>query len=85
MSYVSEVADLVSHCRSAAILDPSEYALIAEWEKQEIPIVVILDSVRTIFELVENSSHETIELNEIFHNKVRRNFAMWLQSQNDCR
>ncbi len=82
MSYVSEVADLVSRCRSATILNPSEYALIAEWEKQEIPIVVILDSVKTIFDVAENGSRKNIALDEIFHNEVKRNFADWLQNKN---
>lgn len=81
MSYVSEVADLVSRYRSAAILNPSEYALIAEWEKQGIPLVLILDSVSTIFDKLENRTRETTELNEFFHNEVKRNFADWLQNQ----
>ena len=49
MSYIREVADLVLARRSnPAILSPTDFVIIAEWEKQEIPFSVIAESLYRI-------------------------------------
>lgn len=46
MSYVSTVADFFT-TRSGlpAVLSPDDYASIAEWEKQEIPLAFVLQAL----------------------------------------
>lgn len=82
MSYVSEVADLVSsRLPVVKILSPADYALIAEWQKQEIPLVVVLKSINHIFDNIKGKELENLKLNEYFQNEVKKNFANWLQNQ----
>jgi len=51
MSYVTEVAVLfISRCQYITILSPADYAIIAEWEKQEIPLVVVFDTLNRVFD-----------------------------------
>ena len=46
MNYITEVADLfITRSRRVTILNPMDYVIIAEWEKQEIPLAVIFDSI----------------------------------------
>jgi hypothetical protein len=82
MSYVSDVAELfLSRCQSVKILSPTDYATIAEWEKQEIPLAVILDSLNRSFNaLPEHKKTSKIESMNYFQNEIKKNFANWLQN-----
>lgn len=82
MNYISEVIDLFSsRCRKLTHLSPKDYALIAEWEKQEIPLFVVLNSINRIFDnLDQNNEFESIDVIEYFQNEVKKNFIDWLQN-----
>lgn len=46
MSYVSQIVDYFLELRSGeAILDSADYTIIAEWEKQDIPLDVVLTAI----------------------------------------
>jgi hypothetical protein len=82
MSYVTEVANLfLSRCRRVKILSPMDYAIIAEWEKEEIPLAVVFESLNTVFDnLQQNIELVNIESIRHFQNEVKKNFANWLHS-----
>lgn len=81
MSYVTDVADLfLSRCQIVVILSPTDYATIAEWEKQEIPLTVVFDSLNSVFDnLPQNNESVNIESIGHFHNEVKKGFADWLR------
>jgi hypothetical protein len=87
MSYVTEVAELfLSRCQYITILSPVDYSIIAEWEKQEIPLVVVFDTLNRVFDdLSQNNKSENIESIGYFHNQIKKSFADWLQNQKDIR
>jgi hypothetical protein len=82
MSYITEVADLfLSRCQSITILSPQDYAMIAEWEKQEIPLSVIFDSLNRVFDNVsQNSEVMKVESTDKFQFEIKENFADWLHN-----
>jgi len=52
MKYVVEVADLfLARCCNNKVLSPMDFVTIAEWEKQEIPIEVVLRSINEVCDL----------------------------------
>ena len=73
INYVHEVADLINF-HHAAILGPNDFATIAEWEKEEIPLALVLSSVDEICE----GSHEDALAIEVFEKKVNDDFEKWL-------
>ena len=79
MCYVNDVADLfLSRCSSLTILSPMDYTVIAEWEKQEIPLTVVIDSInRSCDELGERVAE--IETIADFRATVKQNYVDWLQ------
>lgn len=62
------------------ILDPMDYTIIVEWEKQEIPLSVVLCSIN---EVCDSLSDERVKIESIsyFQEAVRKNFKDWLQIQ----
>jgi hypothetical protein len=49
MSYVSEASELyISLYPDQPVLSPFDYLLISEWEKQEIPLPLVLDAIRSV-------------------------------------
>ena len=82
MNYVTEVANLfLSRCDHIKILSPADYATIAEWEKEEIPIAIIIDSLNSGFDdIIHNIEPIKIESIGYFQNEVKKNFAEWLYS-----
>lgn len=78
MSYVTEVADsIISHCGTRAILGPEIYTAIAEWEKKEIPVAILLISIEEICRTGNSRCDEMIPLTK-FQEAVSRNFRIWL-------
>lgn len=75
MSYVSVVVDYFSTRRgSAPVLSPDDYAAIAEWEKQDIPLAFVLGSLTRIMDDFE-ARHNTIpSINEL-QGSVNMEFA----------
>ena len=82
MSYVTEVADLfLSRCQNVSILNPMDYATIAEWEKQEIPIDIVFESLNQAFDNLPNNK-ELMKVDSIgyFHNEIKKNYVDWLHN-----
>ncbi len=81
MSYVTEVADLfLSRCQSIKILSPMDYATIAEWEKQEIPLTVVFDSLNRAFDNLPQNNQVNIESISHFQNEFKKHFTDWLHN-----
>lgn len=75
MSFVTKVADLfLERCRNVTIISPSDFVLIAEWEKQEIPLDIILKSIN---ELCDEAA--VVTSFDEFQRLVQQNFIEWLQ------
>ena len=85
MSYVTDVADLfLSRCQNLKILSPMDYATIAEWEKEEIPLAVVFDSLNHAFDnLPQQREPVNIESVGYFHNEVKKNYVNWLHNLKD--
>lgn len=85
MSYVSEVVEFVAARRgSPTILSPGEYAVIAEWEKQEIPMRLIFGAFdKAINENGKKQKTQSSieELDEV----VCLRYAEWLRNKNEAR
>jgi hypothetical protein len=78
MSYITDVADLfLSRCQNIKFLSPIDYATIAEWEKQEIPLAIVFDNPLQSVDLANIKSIKD------FQSEVRKNFANWLHAYND--
>lgn len=76
INYVREVTDLFTErCPKAATLTPGDFAIIAEWEKQEIPLKVILQSIGEVCDGHDENTRSITDIND----KVKRDFVNWLQ------
>jgi hypothetical protein len=77
MSYVTAVADLfLARSLDVKILKPEDYVIIAEWEKQQIPLFIVLDSID---DGLAKNPHLQIESIAFFQDEVKKQFADWLQ------
>ena len=82
MNYVETVADLFLKRSGAAILSAADYVLIAEWEKEEIPLDTVLTSIREgLNDFKENVNDSEIDSISYFQEIIRENFAKRLQEQ----
>ncbi len=78
MDYISEVANsLLLRSRDFGILGPEIYTMIAEWEKKEIPLTVVLMSIDDVCtdNMDAGGIYESIDKLRI---AVGRNFRIWL-------
>jgi len=81
MSYITEITDLFfARSRGIKILNPIDYVIIAEWEKQEIPLAIVLGSIN---EVCSNLHEKQVKIESIgyFQEAVKKNFKNWLQAQ----
>jgi hypothetical protein len=85
MSYITDVADLfLSRCQNIKFLSPIDYATIAEWEKQEIPLAIVVDSLNYVFDNpLQRVDLANIKSIKDFQSEVRKNFANWLHNYKD--
>lgn len=72
MNYIETVADLFLKRGACSFLSAEDYLLIAEWEKEEIPLEVVLDAI---------NQSDKLESIAYFQDEVSRNFAAWLQKR----
>ena len=80
MSYVREIADLFRlRCRHITILNPMDFAIIAEWEKQDIPLFIIRESIEEV--CGQKNDPEIRSIADI-QDEVKRKFINWLQQEN---
>ena len=80
MNYVEEVSSLFQARCGKIILAPEDYALIAEWEKQDIPIEVVAVTIDLTSYQLEGVDTE-IKSIRFFNDAVKTNFRRWLQMQ----
>ena len=79
MNYVLEVANsLLARSHRVSILGPEIYAMIAEWEKKEIPLAIVMNSLDEIYGETGQSSGD-MESTDRLKSVVDKNFAAWLQ------
>lgn len=80
MNYVETVAELFLTRFDNVILSVEDYVLIAEWEKEEIPLEIVIDSLNQGYDyFAQNNQRENLESIGYFQNQVKQNFANWLQ------
>ena len=81
MSYVEEIAGLFrSRCNDAKILHSMDYVIIAEWEKQEIPVAIVATAINRI---CDELGDEALRIESVghFQETIKQNFRAWLQTQ----
>lgn len=80
MNYVCEISELFqSRCSNVTILSPEDYTLIAEWEKEQIPIEIIAASINEICDR-PNGSAAGIKSISYFQESIRKRFRHWLRT-----
>ena len=78
MNYVSNIEEsILSHTRKSVVLGPELYTAIAEWEKKEIPVAVVLISIDEVYRQAGESFQERPPV-EMLQDTVLRNFTTWL-------
>lgn len=83
MSYVTEVAELfLAHCPNVSFLGPADYTIVAEWEKQEIPLTIVFTAIEEGFSNYNDDSAR-IESIGYFHESIKQNYRNWLQTQEE--
>jgi hypothetical protein len=82
-NYICEIANLYLARRGGAlVLSPMDYAVIAEWERQEIPLRIILRSMNDVFDnLAQNNRRPVIKSLNYFQEAIDENYQNWLQMQ----
>ena len=79
MSYVSEAAELFQCLNpEMTVLSPDDYLTIAEWEKQEIPLSLVLGAIRDLS--AGNGRRNRTNLVEIKQD-VKDKYSAWLCGQ----
>jgi len=80
MNYVTDVADLfLARYPSVTILSPTDCTIIAEWEKQEIPLEVVFDSINAVCDGLGDKVGEVESINDL-RIAVKQNYINWLQT-----
>ena len=78
MNYVSNIAEtILSHTRKSVVLGPELYTAIAEWEKKEIPVAVVLISIDEVYGQTKETFTERPPI-DLLQDTVLRNFTTWL-------
>ena len=80
MNYVSNIAEsLLSRPGCVPVLGPDIYTTIAEWEKKEIPLPIVIISIDEVCGSTGNGPLKSIDGLQAV---VSRNFRTWLVSGN---
>ena len=58
-----------------------DYVFIAEWEKQGIPLSVVVSAIDEIFDRLDDDSK--VDSIGYFQDMVKQNFRTWLEAQRD--
>ena len=79
MSYVSVVTDFFATRQGVEfVFSPEDYATIAEWEKQEIPLAFVLSTIDRVISESE-SRRETVGSIIQLSPSVNSKFVDWLR------
>lgn len=82
MSYVSQVSDLIlSRSDGVSILNPEIYTAIAEWEKKEIPLSLVIESIDEVCG-DKREEPSTVESIDRLQAVVNENVRIWLVNRN---
>ena len=74
------VADqFLARSGNAVILDSTDFTIIAEWEKQGIPLAVVLASISEAYDELEKQYVKVRSVTDL-QNAVRQRFFDWLQT-----
>jgi hypothetical protein len=80
MSYVSVVTDFFSTRQGIHFsFTPDDYAAIAEWEKQEIPLAFVLETIDRVIRDSELRSEPVSSITEL-NGSVNSKFEDWLRN-----
>jgi hypothetical protein len=80
MNYICEISELFqSRCGNVRILDPQDYTLIAEWEKEQIPFEIVEASINEVCDGLNGGAAE-IESISYFQEVIRKRFRHWLRT-----
>ncbi len=83
MNYIGEVTNLFrSRCGGIKILGPMDYVMIAEWEKQEIPLAVVAAAINEICDQLSGDERR-IDSVSYFQETIKHNFRAWLQTEGE--
>ena len=83
MNYVREVTCLLQSRRSdLKILSPLDYLMVAEWEKQEIPLVLVIAAINEICDQIKDDDTR-IRSVSYFQETINRNYDDWLQGKSE--
>lgn len=83
MSYISSITkSILSNSVETAVIGPEMYTAIAEWEKKEIPAVIVMISIDEVRMLKRGEFGEDLPV-ELFQDVVARNFTTWLAFSGD--
>lgn len=65
------------------ILSPLDWALMEQWQKQEIPLKIVLRSIENVFDVADKNPHRTRSIKSLAFCKeeVEAQFGEWLQAQ----
>ena len=80
MSYVSVVTDFFATRQAIHFsFSPDDYAAIAEWEKQEIPLAFVLETIDKVIRDSESRSEPVGTITEM-NSCVNSKFEDWLRN-----
>jgi hypothetical protein len=81
MNYVSQVANsILSHTNCVSVLGPEIYTAIAEWEKKEIPLSLVIESIDEVCGDTREAAG-TVESIDKLQAAVNENFRIWLANR----
>jgi hypothetical protein len=81
MNYVMQVSDLfLARCSYIKILGPMDFTIIAEWEKQEIPLEIVLASIVEVCDKLNREGTKTQSIGDV-QAAVEQNFKLWLETK----
>lgn len=84
MDYVSNIAhSILARPGCVPLLGPEIYTAIAEWEKKEIPLPVVMISIDEV--CGGNNVNGTLASIDRLQSVVSKNFFIWLASDNSER
>jgi len=81
MNYIGEVTNLFrSRCGEIKILGAMDYVIIAEWEKQEIPLSIVAAAIN---EICDQLTGDNLGIDSVsyFQDTIKHNFRTWLQTE----
>lgn len=76
MNYVETVAALFLKRSGKTFISATDYVIIAEWEKEAIPLKIILDKINRHFD--DATKKNEIESIGRFQDEIKKDFAGWL-------